>query len=306
MQGPIKLIKLRYGRKVLSVNCIKEITGNLVVAGAVKVGKTTFLKSLQKLIDPNNMRKIYGIESTKKVGPQQLPRTLLLGKTVISGMGEKEVSMDDVSVFSTTDRFNYLGVISYLTKLDSPKNDNNYYSKITLRVFDSPGYAEEPILGCLEEIGINKNHVDDWRNTTFRITNMLEFVVKSFPTILIVLLSPGGPIADIPNKNKGFLLDPTDSHGFHTLQEIITEMGNANYKTPLGFTPFLGNIPIFVAFTKTDQNGPKKHYETEKARAKTWKGVHSIMDLSSIPYVGVSEAWQKIEQLLWLSAKKLN
>ncbi|MFX0114573.1 MAG: hypothetical protein ACFFB3_08495 [Candidatus Hodarchaeota archaeon] len=297
-----KLIKLRYGRKTLSVNCFEEITGNFVVSGAMKVGKTTFLKSLQKLLNPTNMRAIYQVESET-----ELPRTLLLGTTAIRGLGEREVfALDNKPIFTTTDRFNYLGVVTFLTKLDKEERMSRNYSKINLRIFDSPGYVELPILDSLEEAGIEKRQLEAWKGTTFRITDMLEFIVKNFPTVLAVLLSPGGPIANSIGQKGQTLIDPTDQHGFATLHEIIAEMTNTSFKASKGFMPFLGAVPILVAFTKTDQPGPKAHFEKARARAKMWKGVEAILDVSSVPYVEISKAWEKTELFLWNAAFKLS
>jgi hypothetical protein len=295
-----KLVKLRYGRKTFSVNQNEEITGNLVVSGAMKVGKTTFLRSLQDLLTPKNMRLIY-----RNISSIAVPRTLLLGTTTIRGLGEREIfSLSEKPLFTTTDRFNYLGVVTFLTKLDKEERQTRNYSKINLRIFDSPGYIESPILTSLEKI-VEKEQLLAWEESTFRITNMLEFIIKSFPTTLAVLLSPGGPIADSIGQQGRLLIDPTNSHGFATLHEIIAEMTNTSFKTADGFMPFLGIVPILVAFTKTDSPGPKAHFEKARARAKTWKGVSEILDLSAIPYVEAIEAWQRTEPFLWNIAKHL-
>ncbi len=299
--GTSTLVKLRYGHKILSVNCFEEFTGNFVVSGAMKVGKTTFLKSLQSLLNPQNARAISQVKLAA-----DLPRTLLLGTTAIRGLGEKEVfGLGDKPIFTTTDRFNYLGIISFLTKLDKEERDSRSYSKINLRIFDSPGYVENPILDSLKNVGVERRFLMEWKESTFRITNMLEFIVRSFPTVLAVLLSPGGPIADSVGKGRLSLVDPTDQHGFNTLHEIIAEMANTSFKSSDAFVPFLRAVPILVAFTKTDQPGPKAHFEKAKARAKTWKGVEEILDLSSIPYVKIADAWQKTELFLWNIAMKL-
>ncbi len=271
----LNTIKLRYGKRTKTISYKEEQNINLVVAGAVKVGKTTFLKSIQSILLPYNGQKLFEAGYFTNI--------YLAGGITLTGIGESTLLEQGRYKLTTTTRFNYLGkiIIFWRQKKDYP------FQKITVNLFDSPGYFENSVINLLWRYDIEEEHLGGY-GMKFRISDYLPQLLTKRPTILSVLISPGGPVFSKKTGNKMLIInDEEDNHGMETLKEIIRELQTKEMKT----------FPLLIGFTKTDCPLPASHY-SNSAEMRRWGNVRGIVDLASLPYVPLETAWERTERFL--------
>ncbi|MFX0205037.1 MAG: hypothetical protein ACFFDT_03560 [Candidatus Hodarchaeota archaeon] len=269
-------IKLRYGEYTKTIYCKGMQNINLVVAGALKIGKTTFLKSIQTILRPINSQKLFSEDQFTNIFPG--------GGITLSGIGEATIFDQEKHKLTTTTRFNYLGKIIVFWQ----QYRNEHFQQITVNLYDSPGYYENSIINLLWQYDIKEDRLGGY-GTKFRITDYLPQLMTKHPTVLSVLISPGGPV--FTRKMGASIIsiyDEEDTHGIETLKEIIREIHSKGIRS----------LPLMIGFTKTDCPLPASHYGNS-GEMRQWGNVRGIVDLASLPHVPLNVAWERTERFLY-------
>ncbi|MFX1513615.1 MAG: hypothetical protein ACFFCQ_13610 [Promethearchaeota archaeon] len=266
-------IKLRYGRHTTIIASKGRQVINLIIAGAVKVGKTTFLKSIQTMLLPGPGQILYSAGKFVNIFPG--------GEIGISGIGEDTLFGHGRDKLTTTTRFNYLGKIILFWRW----NRDHPFQQVTVNLYDSPGYFETSIINLLWRHDIEKERLGAY-GMKFRITDYLPPLINKRPTLLTVLVSPGGPVLSRKAGSEIMtVVDEDANHGIETLKEIVREIQSKDIRA----------LPLMIGFTKTDCPLPASHYG-KSGEMRQWGNVKGIVDLASLPYVPMSMAWEKTER----------